>query len=82
MHDILVAPFCGMVDALLEGPLEMRHRFGATSKPHLRAEVVASPLARSAVVTRNANLQCYPFANLVTGDILPDGNHNSGRLVA
>jgi hypothetical protein len=39
-----VAPFCGMVDAFLKRSLEVRHGFGATPKPHLRAQVIASAL--------------------------------------
>jgi hypothetical protein len=39
-----VAPFCGMVDAFLEGSLEVRYGFGATPEPHLGAQVVAAAL--------------------------------------
>jgi hypothetical protein len=56
MQDILVTPFCGMVDAFLKGSLEVRHGFGATPKPHLGAQVVAASLTRPAVVTRDTNL--------------------------
>jgi hypothetical protein len=45
MQHILVAPFCGMVDALLERSLEMRYGLGTTPEPHLRAQVVAAALA-------------------------------------
>jgi hypothetical protein len=82
MHNILVAPLCGMIDTLLEGTLEMRHRFGATSKPHLGAQVVAAPLARPAVVTRHTDFQSNAFTNLVTRDILTNCNDNSSRLMA
>jgi hypothetical protein len=82
MHDILVAPFCRMVDTLLQSPLEMRYGFGTTPKPHFGAQVVASPLTRPAVVTGHADFQCNPLANLVTSDILPDGDYDPGRLVA
>jgi hypothetical protein len=44
MQDILVAPFRGMVDTLLEGSLEVRHGFGATPEPHLGAQVVTTAL--------------------------------------
>ena len=82
MHDILVAPFCRMVDTFLKRPLEMRHRVCATPKPHLRAQVVASPLTSPAAVVRHTDLQSNAVTNLVTGNILADGDHNPGRLVA
>jgi hypothetical protein len=44
MQDILVAPFCGMVDAFLKGSLEMGYRFGATPESHLGAQVVTAAL--------------------------------------
>lgn len=82
MHNILVAPFGGMVDALLKGPLEVRDRFGATPEPHLGAQVVAASLARPAVVAWHAHLEGNAVANLVASDIVADGHYNPGRLVA
>lgn len=44
MQDILVAPFCGVVDAILESPLEVRYRLGTAAEPHTRTEVISATL--------------------------------------
>lgn len=44
MQDILVAPLSGVIDALLERTLEVRHGFGATPEPHPGAKVISTSL--------------------------------------
>lgn len=82
MQDILVAPFSGVVDALLERTLEVRYRFSATSEPHAGAEVVATSLAGTTIVARHADLQSHALANLEARNSLADRNYNSSRLMA
>lgn len=81
MHDILVAPFCGMVDAFLERALEVRHRLRATSEPHLRTEVISTSLTCPTVVTRHTNLERHPVTNLEAADSVADGYHHSSGLM-
>jgi hypothetical protein len=81
MHDILVAPFCGVIDTFLKRALKMRHRLGATSEPHPGAKVIATSLTCPTVVTRHANLQRHPLANLEACDSVPDGYNDPSGLV-
>jgi hypothetical protein len=81
MQVIPVAPFCGVINAFLESPLKVRHGLGATSKPHLRAEVISTSLARSTVVARNTNLQRDSVTDLEAGSSIPHSyNHPSGLM--
>ena len=82
MQDILVAPLCGVIDALLEGSLEVRHGLCATPKPHARAEVVSPALAGPTVVAGDADLQCDALANLEARHGLANRHDDPGRLVA
>jgi hypothetical protein len=77
MQVILVAPFRGVVDAFLERALEVRHRLGATSEPHLWAKVVSTSLTGPTIVTRHANLQCDALANLEAGDSFANRHYHS-----
>jgi hypothetical protein len=82
MQDILVAPFCGVVDAFLERPLEVRHRLGATSEPHPRAKVVSTSLTCPTIVTRHTDLQCDSLADLEASDSFTNSHNNTSGLMA
>lgn len=82
MQDILVTPFCGVIDAFLECSLEVRHGLGATSEPHPRAKVISTSLTRPTIVTRHTNFQRHPLANLEAGDSITDSHNDSSRLMA
>jgi hypothetical protein len=81
MQDILMAPLRRVVDAFLEGSLEVRHRLGTTAEPHPRAKVISTSLTRPTIVTRHTNLQCHTVANLEAGYGFSDGNDDTCRLV-
>jgi len=79
---LLVAPDGGVVDAVLEGSLEVRIALGATPEAHLLAEIVAAGTADAALRTRNADLQCHPVAHAEALDLGADGNDDARRLMA
>lgn len=77
-----MAPLSRVVDAFLKSTLEMWHRFGATSEPHLWTKVISTSLAGPAVVTRDADFESNPVADLIASHGLANGDDDTGRFMA
>jgi len=74
---LLVTPRGGMIDPLLEGALEVRHAFGATSESHLLAQVVPAFPADAALPARDADLEGDPVANSEARHLRSDGHDDA-----
>ncbi len=78
----LVAPDSRVVYPLLKCALKVRDGFGATSKPHLLAEVVAAFPADTTLTARDPDFQSNSVADVETGHLGANGHNGTGGLMA
>jgi len=80
--NILVAPDGRVVYLLLQSPLEVGNRFGATPESHLLAEIISALPADAALAAGDADLEGNTVAEVKARDLRANGDNDSRGLMA
>jgi hypothetical protein len=70
-----------VIQLLLERALKMGDRLGAAPEAHLFAEIISSCKASPARITRHANFQSDPIADMEARHTFANGLDHPGRLM-
>jgi hypothetical protein len=80
--NLLVTPDSGVIDPLLQGPLEMWHTLRTTSKPHLLAKVIPPFPTDLTLTTRNADFESDSVSDREAIDLWSNAHHHSRSLMS